>query len=117
MKTGDLFRAIIAEKRTRGKIFVISDSEVYLCQNKTNGFSCEHKLGYKYSWLFKPKNSHFDQSVEEFVIITNNNFDMYDLIENNNDSGKVIFVTDDIVIYENELVKHLFHILKNNYII
>ena len=46
---GRKFSAKINETYVEGLIRV-EDGEAYLCQNQRNGYSCNDKLGFKYSW-------------------------------------------------------------------
>ena len=103
MRTGNKFTAIIIGKRVYGKIFVKSSSAIYLCQDEVSGFSCDDKLGYRYSWILNLDEDHLKQSVSDFKILDENHFELNDLIENGNDLGKVIFSSEYVVIYENEL--------------
>ena len=46
---GKKFKANINDLPAEGRIQV-EEGSIYLCQDASSGFSCEDKLGFKYSW-------------------------------------------------------------------
>lgn len=66
---GKRFTAKIENVSVEGKIS-IENNHVYLCQNNFNGWDCEDKLGYKYSWMLKNFDSPEINDVTELKIIS-----------------------------------------------
>lgn len=55
-KTGQRFTAKIQGTPVEGKIYVVEQDDVYLCQNKMKGVVAPDRLGYNYSWCCNPSN-------------------------------------------------------------
>jgi len=52
LKTGDRVTCKIGDVEIKdAKVYVKNPGRIFICQNMHNGFSCDDKLGYKYSWV------------------------------------------------------------------
>lgn len=74
---GRPFRCKIDGTQCEGRI-TVEDEKVYLCQNKCDGFDCEDKQGFLYSWKITAfqkdiLDNKSNVDVTEFVLLDSNN--------------------------------------------
>lgn len=67
-KHKDWITCVINRKAVTDARIYIDGGKYYICQNSENGNVCKDKLGYKFSWQFRPDTPHVD-GVESIQVI------------------------------------------------
>lgn len=100
---GKRFEGTILEKEIKDAKIQVEDGTVYICQNFKDGFECQDKLGYKYSWLIS-------RTVEKYEE-DNNDCENIKIIEE--DNGNQLFESN-LLTFEYNLEKDYIDIIKND---